>query len=1218
MPTLRLTQTEFGNSQQVHLALDRDRNGRPRTATVPFAFELGELDREELRWYLEDYLECPIHPAPVIAGRIEQRLAELGRDLFTGVFATRDAQDLWAQVHDRLPTTRVEVTGEVEAAWLPWELLRDPKTDTPVALAVDTFVRAEHQTATHPALPHPVGGDRLRVLLVICRPGGAADVPFRSIASHLVRLSAQAREAFQLDVLRPPTFRQLGKVLREAADYGQPYLVVHFDGHGTWADLSARGDGVVSLSPLRYPLVSPMRPGAHGYLLFEDPATKDNQRLVDGPALGRLLVETGVGVLVLNACRSAHADLAPIPQPMARVTDAHARIRAYGSLAQEAVDAGVAGVAAMRYSVYVVTAAQFVADLYASLLAGLPLGTAVTRGRKQLAEQPDREIAFVPRPLQDWLVPVVFEATPIALLPSLKAGARQRLEITLDQARVGGDHAAPDEGLPATPAVGFVGRDETLLALDRAFDEHRVVLLHALAGAGKTSTAVEFARWYAHTGGLQGTGRVLFTSFERHMPLARVLDQLGEHFQPALARSGVEWLTLPDTRRREIAVEILQQVPLLWIWDNVEPVAGFPEGTPSAWSVEEQAELAGFLRQVQATKAKVLLTSRRDERAWLGDLPARVGLPPMPMADRVQLARAIATRAGHRLAEVEDWRPLLEYAAGNPLTVTVLVSQALRDRLHTKEQVEALVARLREGEQPLADDVAQGRSRSLGASLAYGFQAAFTDSERAVLALLHLFQGVVNVNALRAMGDPKVVKESAVPALVGWSQKDLIGVLDRAANIGLLTRVGDLCAIHPALPWFLAELFTHHYGPPDTTRAHAARHAYSTAITGLSNYFQSEYHEGRTQVTNALNVEEANLLRAFALARTNNWWDLLISLLQGLRMLYERTGRWVALSRLVNDLAFNELVDPATNCPYAGREHHWRVLTDCRVLLAEQARDWATAGQLQQALVAWERERAAGALATDPATLTSEQRRTLRSLSTALLELGDLLSAQRQPACVPPYDEALEVAQRIADRQGEAIAAYNLGHAYLDIPGLHDLEKAERWLQHGLGLFNQNDQRGRAAAIKALGAVYLQRFLEARAARRSEPELLAQLNAALDASQQALALTPPDALDHLANAHNQLGIIYAEVGNVDKAMTCWRKTIRYHEDTGDRYNAAQVRYNAALVLLRYNQRLEEALLWAQAAIEDYQPYGQAVAIELTKTQQLIVDIQQAISGGQPQ
>ena len=90
--------------------------------------------------------------------------------------------------------------------------------------------------------------------------------------------------------------------------------------------------------------------------------------------------------------------------------------------------------------------------------------------------------------------------------------------------------------------------------------------------------------------------------------------------------------------------------------------------------MSEQRELRTFLQIVTAqSKTKFLLTSRRDERAWLGDLPRRVVLPPMPMQERIQLARALAERHGRTLADVEDWRPLLRYTEGNPLTLTVVV-----------------------------------------------------------------------------------------------------------------------------------------------------------------------------------------------------------------------------------------------------------------------------------------------------------------------------------------------------------------------------------------------------------------------------------------------------------------------------------------------------------------------------------------------------------------
>jgi hypothetical protein len=219
---LRLRLTQFAAGPDTHrIQVDLEDDEGPQSAVSQFQFALSEQDREDLRWYLEDYLEYPIEPAPAIAARVVQRQAELGTTLFNSIFAG-DARDLWATLRDRLQQARVEVVSEVEAAAvLPWELLRDPRTDVPLALRADAFVRTQHQTAQRPRLPKVGRGEKIRVLLVICRPKGRRDVPFRSVASHLVRLSAQAHQVLQLDVLRPPTFRQLDAVLRAAAQQGE-------------------------------------------------------------------------------------------------------------------------------------------------------------------------------------------------------------------------------------------------------------------------------------------------------------------------------------------------------------------------------------------------------------------------------------------------------------------------------------------------------------------------------------------------------------------------------------------------------------------------------------------------------------------------------------------------------------------------------------------------------------------------------------------------------------------------------------------------------------------------------------------------------------------------------------------------------------------------------------------------------------------------------------
>jgi hypothetical protein len=57
-------------------------------------------------------------------------------------------------------------------------------------------------------------------------------------------LSDADREVFQVDVLRPPTYEQLDKELKLAREKGEPYHIVHFDGHGVYADPKNLGSGV--------------------------------------------------------------------------------------------------------------------------------------------------------------------------------------------------------------------------------------------------------------------------------------------------------------------------------------------------------------------------------------------------------------------------------------------------------------------------------------------------------------------------------------------------------------------------------------------------------------------------------------------------------------------------------------------------------------------------------------------------------------------------------------------------------------------------------------------------------------------------------------------------------------------------------------------------------------------------------------------------------------
>ena len=180
--------------------------------------------------------------------------------------------------------------------------------------------------------------------------------------------------------------------------------------------------------------------------------------------------------------------------------------------------------------------------------------------------------------------------------------------------------------MPRPPDAGFFGRDETLLAVDRAFDTGQVVLLHAYAGSWEDLN--------------RGGVRPLVCRHRRPVPppawrragavvLLRAPPALGpaprrrwRYLLPAVGgqRHPLAGGSLDPGQRRDLVLQLLAQVQVLWIWDNTEPVTGFPPGTPSAWTQEEQDRIdACSARPGPADhNARYWSTSRRDERDLAG------------------------------------------------------------------------------------------------------------------------------------------------------------------------------------------------------------------------------------------------------------------------------------------------------------------------------------------------------------------------------------------------------------------------------------------------------------------------------------------------------------------------------------------------------------------------------------------------------------------------
>ncbi len=1194
------------------------RHGQPDLeAEANIEFALTEQEQEDIRWYLEDYLQNADVVEAVTVEQVEARMRARGEELYAKVLAANgDTQAIWFSIRNDLADLRVEITaGVAEAASIPWELMRDPKMESPISLRVQAFVRVQSNPNISFVTVPPAQDSLIRLLYIACRPSGSQDVELRAVANRLLQDLGQDRARFHIKALRPPTFEQLQKELADAKAAGRPYHIVHFDGHGVYADLSKSelADWLGALSSIT---LGSGKTGKHGYLLFEHPG-EDGVRPVDGQTLGQLLHDNGVPVLVLNACQSAMHEAAAAPKTAG---DVHDEVRAIGSLAQAVVDQGIPAVLGMRYSVYVVTAAQYIGQLYAALASGRSFGEAATAGRKHLYLNPDRWVGLQPRPLQDWFVPVAYEAAPIELCPAGHTAALGE-QPELDPVQLN------RQLLRYVPEEGFVGRDETLLALDRAFDEYRVVLLHAYAGQGKSSTAVEFARWYSVTGGLGVPPLVLLASFETHTDLDDLLNQIGQPLAALLENPTVDWTAQNDSAERlKIVKRILRAFHILWIWDNVEPVAGFPEGAESQWTADEQNELRDFLKQINldnASHAKILLTSRRDEHSWLGGIPHRIHMPRMRNSDAARLALKLGEERKLKPSEITDWQPLLDYCAGNPLTLRVLVGQAVRAGLRGRQQIADFVEAIRNGEQHIEDaDERQGRDKSLGASLDYGFRHAFKDDELLIIALLHLFQGTMDVDVLHLMGK---ADEHALPELKGRSEQHLTGLLDRAKDTGLLTEIGPAYfTIHPALPWFLRQLFARHYdGQAGRSTNRAALRAWVEAVGAMGNYYFREFEGGNRRVIGLLELEEANLLHARRLARRNQWWTPVIFCMQGLRSLYQYQGRTAEWARLVEEIRPDYCTEDDE--PTSGREAAYSLVMDYRALLARQhERDLAKAAALQGKVVEFERQQADSLLSLNAdAPLDGEQLSRLRSLAVSVFALGQVLSEQGDAECVQHYLETISHVRRIGDKPVEAIAEFNLGHAYLFLPAIRDLDAAEAAYGRSLDLRNPDDTLSRSKCIKQIGMVHNERFSEARQREEPTETLLRHAQAAEACYLEGLRLCPKDALTDLAPLHNDLGNLYNAFGQLDSAREYYEQSAQYYEKAGNHFFAGQTRFNMALMYAWAAEResqpsqqcagLLRARAYAEAALRDFQQYqGRAVADE-ANAQSLLDAINQILA-----
>ncbi len=629
----------------------------PRIEGRPFAFTapLGPIEAEDLRWYLERYYIWPVGMFRERAERIEATLPEWGKALFDAALAGDSARpplEAWKSAKGNARRFSVQVDhvlpegseaerqqNALEAATLlmalPWELLHDGRGHL--------FQGAE-PVAVRRRLPNrqdlgPVRAELpIRILLVSPRPEDETTgyIDHRVSAQALVQAVAGLGDLARLTVLEPPTFPALRDALMAAREQGDPFDVVHFDGHGVFDP--------------RHGL---------GALCFEDPGDRDKLEgravdLVHADKMAATIRDHRIPLVFLEACQSAQSEKEPT-----------------ASVATKLLEEGCSAVVAMGYSVLVETARRFTEAFYGGLAGGKRIGEAFLKGQVALHDDSYRlEVMGVGRfELRDWFVPILYQEIQDPLLfTKLPPAEFKRLQAERRLLSMG--------HVPEPPPQTFIGRSRELLALERLLHTDPYAVIRGTGGSGKTTLAAELARWLVTTNRFS---QAAFVSLEDYADPRGVLDDLGRQLVAGWT-SVAEYGDLD--KARQPVDRALSDRPTILVIDNCESILTAPRRTDlgtdrapdadndpaaDASSSDTATPIFDLCAQLQAAdpRTRLVFTTREPLPAPFDHRRRTIGLGPLSETDAIDLVARVMKNEGLEPKSTDPGR--------NPKEITDLV-----------------------------------------------------------------------------------------------------------------------------------------------------------------------------------------------------------------------------------------------------------------------------------------------------------------------------------------------------------------------------------------------------------------------------------------------------------------------------------------------------------------------------------------------------------------
>lgn len=593
---------------------------RIESQSFPFIAPLNPITPDDLRWYFEQYNSWPNGAFREQAIQIETKLPAWGQTLYQAITAsptTKKPLSAWlhlpadkaryfsvnivsavpAEVNSEIQNGDMEATGILLG--LPWELLYDGKNfvfqgKNPVMVRRRQLSGRLQETSRFD-LP-------IRILLISPRPEDESTpyLEHRSNALALMKVAENFGDLVEFDVLNPPFYAGLEATLQRAEQAGKQYTVIHFDG-------LCRYDDALGVETLCFEAANDLHK-------IEDRSPE----FITIDKFAATLQNYRIPLVCLNIRTCGRVEFDSTAKVAARL-----------------LEEGITSVVGLPYRLMEKSNQRFYNTFYEELTRGSSPGKAVLLGRKALYGDDIRNKIVKPGELKifDWFVPVLYQGTEdLPLISGWSTLKDQHGPVRKTIQNLG--------YLPEPPSHGFWGRSRELLALERLIQDQPYAVIRGMGGSGKTTLAVELARWLSETGRFT---RIAFINLTRYGEVQGILDCLGKQLLP----EGEQWSVAlyNDTAKASQPVErILHNHSTLIVFDNIESI--LPKtNQPVSPEIQGIFELFQNLSGADP-KTRLLFTSRERLPAPYHEQEKEIMLGNLNQNDAIWLINAVLAEQG--------------------------------------------------------------------------------------------------------------------------------------------------------------------------------------------------------------------------------------------------------------------------------------------------------------------------------------------------------------------------------------------------------------------------------------------------------------------------------------------------------------------------------------------------------------------------------------------